>query len=239
MNRFIINGANCREYVKDCLDSVKLYKDFTAIVVDDGSTDDTTQEIYSNLDSRFELVVKANNEGPAAARWTAFQHLEANPSDRIILLDLDDKLVHHAVNFEADVTYGSTITKSGKMLTGAYPDEVVKKKSFRETSWKCFPLRTFTYETFLKCGFTADDFKYSEDVVIKGKQWKKGDWFKVCTDVALMHPLLENAATIQHIPYVLYHYNDIGNHTGRAKYPIELWAETNKQINESNRIKNR
>ena len=241
MIRVIVNGANCARFVRECIRSIQSQQvEFKAYVVDDGSTDATYERVldYCANDPRFTIYRKAVNEGAAAARWHVLSRLKPSDEDIIVLVDLDDRLESNALwhveqaHTVADVTYGSCKTASGKYLGSPYPKEVVEAKSYRNNKWVCFPLRTFKWKVFARCNFSADSFKYSKDITVKGETIaRKGEWYKVCTDVALMHPVLENAENPKFIAHPLYFYNDIGNHIGRAKYPIELWSETNKQIN--------
>lgn len=78
------------KYLKRCLDSVvnQTYKDFEAIIVNDGSTDGSAEiiEEYLTLDSRFRLI-NQENQGPSAARNSA---LEVISGEKFTLLDADD-----------------------------------------------------------------------------------------------------------------------------------------------------
>ena len=47
----LVSGWNCEPYVKDCLESIKnqTFKDFTVMVVNDASTDQTESEIKKHI----------------------------------------------------------------------------------------------------------------------------------------------------------------------------------------------
>ncbi len=86
----IIPVYNTENYLRKCLDSVinQTYKDFEAILVDDGSTDKSGVicDEYAVKDSRFKVIHK-QNEGVVKARITAFE----NSNGKLItFLDSDD-----------------------------------------------------------------------------------------------------------------------------------------------------
>lgn len=92
----------------ECLQAQTL-PDWEAIVVDDGSTDDTTQvvESYAGEDARIRLV-RQPNSGPGAARNNGIRHSRA---PFVQFLDADDlletrKLERHAARLEAEPDIG-------------------------------------------------------------------------------------------------------------------------------------
>ena len=86
----IVPIYNTEKYLRPCLDSIlaQTYKDFEAILVDDGSTDGSESicDEYAQQDSRF-VVVHKQNEGVAKARITAFEH---SKGEMITFIDSDD-----------------------------------------------------------------------------------------------------------------------------------------------------
>lgn len=89
----IIPAYNAENYIDDCLNSLinQTYKNWTAIIVDDGSTDNTFFKLieYSNNDSRFKIFKKENG-GVASARNYALSKLNEIEYDWIHFLDIDD-----------------------------------------------------------------------------------------------------------------------------------------------------
>lgn len=63
------------------------YTDWECIIVDDGSTDGTSEFLDTLTDSRFKVVHLHNNSGRAIARQTA---LDAAHGEFIAMLDADD-----------------------------------------------------------------------------------------------------------------------------------------------------
>lgn len=86
----IITTHNYAGYVCDAIDSAlnQTHKPAEVIVVDDGSTDDTLEQLEKYRDSGVKVITQAN-QGVASARTTG---LRATQQPYITLLDADDKL---------------------------------------------------------------------------------------------------------------------------------------------------
>lgn len=95
----IVPVFNKAPYLRSCLDSIALqtHTDFEAIIVDDGSTDNSREIIETYLaeknDDRFQLVTQ-ENRGASAARNRG---LSLATGDYIATLDGDDLLSHLAL----------------------------------------------------------------------------------------------------------------------------------------------
>lgn len=131
----IIPIYNVEKYLKDCLDSVlnQTYKNFTAILINDGSTDNSPNiaKEYTKRDSRF-ILLEQENGGVGEARNTGlkkiiemllgggWQEAESKDSNRdispipkdldstlessyILFLDSDDSLEHVALEHIASI----------------------------------------------------------------------------------------------------------------------------------------
>jgi glycosyltransferase involved in cell wall biosynthesis len=84
----IIPSYNYGLYIGEAINSVinQSYKDFEIIVIDDGSTDDTRE----NIETHYSNVVKycyQDNKGPGAARNKGLKHVRGQ---FIVFLDADD-----------------------------------------------------------------------------------------------------------------------------------------------------
>lgn len=94
----IIPIYNVEKYLEECLDSVlnQSYKNFEAILIDDGSKDNSGKicDEYVKKDSRFKVVHK-ENEGVSAARNLA---LDMANGKYITFLDSDDMLDERALS---------------------------------------------------------------------------------------------------------------------------------------------
>jgi CDP-glycerol glycerophosphotransferase len=91
----VVPFYNVGEYIGDCLDSIarQTWTDFEAILVDDGSLDDSTviaKEFCSN-DSRFRLV-QQDNAGLGPARNTGVDHTHG---EYLAFVDSDDLVTRH------------------------------------------------------------------------------------------------------------------------------------------------
>ena len=88
----IIPVFNTENKLKDCLESVRnqSYKNFEAILIDDGSTDKSGEicNYYSSIDSRFK-VIHCINSGVSKARNIGISVCQG---DYIIFVDSDDKV---------------------------------------------------------------------------------------------------------------------------------------------------
>src|SRR5690349_17309783 len=97
----IVTGWNCAKYVQNCMASLKqqTYNKFTALVISDGSTDNTANAIkaYMPLDIRFSSWIYPENKFAAFRRYEAIASLKIDPEDVIICMDLDDQLHSNAL----------------------------------------------------------------------------------------------------------------------------------------------
>lgn len=86
----LINNINYGKYLGECIDSVlsQTYKDFELIIVDDGSTDESSLLLdqYSAVDQRIK-VIKKENGGQLSAFNAGFC---ASKGEIIFFLDADD-----------------------------------------------------------------------------------------------------------------------------------------------------
>ena len=84
----IITTYNRKLSIIRCIESVldQSYPDFELIVVDDGSTDNSTDSIESNFDNELILLIQ-ENKGVSAARNLGVKHSSGN---WLAFLDSDD-----------------------------------------------------------------------------------------------------------------------------------------------------
>jgi glycosyltransferase involved in cell wall biosynthesis len=97
----VIPAYNRRALIVETLESVRdqLYADLEVIIVDDGSTDGTPDEvrrwIAASGDRRFSIVALPANGGKSAAVNTAFRMFHGK---FVMVLDSDDVLLHDALS---------------------------------------------------------------------------------------------------------------------------------------------
>ena len=86
----IIPMYNTEAFIKDCLDSLvaQTFSDFEAIIIDDGSTDESARiaASYASADARFRLIGQPN-KGPSEARNTGLKIMRG---DYVTFIDSDD-----------------------------------------------------------------------------------------------------------------------------------------------------
>lgn len=113
----VVPAYNVSKYIKEALVSLKkqTFTDFEALVVDDGSTDDTGAivEKFCRQDSRFKLLQKPNG-GLSSARNYGIRHAKG---EYIALLDGDDvyhqdKLATHVARLYSEPDVGVVYSAS-------------------------------------------------------------------------------------------------------------------------------
>jgi glycosyltransferase involved in cell wall biosynthesis len=86
----VIPSFNRGHCIKPCIESVlaQSYRDLEVIVIDDGSVDDTRDQVSSVSDARIRYIAHNQNRGGAAARNTG---IRKSQSEFIAFLDSDDR----------------------------------------------------------------------------------------------------------------------------------------------------
>ena len=126
----IIPVYNTEKYLAECLDSLaaQTYTDFEAILINDGSTDQSPAicDGYAARDGRFRVIHKTNG-GASSARNAG---LDEAKGDYLLFLDSDDrirpeaieKLLNKAEAEDADLVFfeAETFGESGETRTGSY-----------------------------------------------------------------------------------------------------------------------
>lgn len=117
----VISAYNVENYIRQCLNSVlgQTYDNIEVIVINDCSTDKTSEVIGAFNDSRLVVVNHDKNMGPG---WARRHGIEASTGEYVITVDADDRL---SANFirqlarNADET-DADIVSGGITLT--FPD---------------------------------------------------------------------------------------------------------------------
>ena len=156
------------------------------IIVDDGSTDETSSILQRYQQDVDILLIHQPNAGPAAARNTALKHLAA---PYVFFLDADDRIPQNTVTAlldkafacDADIVEGSMILFSNKRVLSKHQHtEAVDEPLFGYACGKAFKTTLFSYV-----------------------QFPLGYWFEDSIASWLLHPLAKRMVTIT--PYS-YHY---------------------------------
>ncbi|MBN1869501.1 MAG: glycosyltransferase [Candidatus Omnitrophica bacterium] len=124
----LIPSFNCAQYLPEALDSVlkQTFKDFEAIIIDDGSTDNTKEIVRKYVEREPEKIryIYQENQGLACARNTGLRQARGS---LIALLDADDlslpqRLEETVRAIEADEEVGlvhaniTRITEDGSVI---------------------------------------------------------------------------------------------------------------------------
>jgi glycosyltransferase involved in cell wall biosynthesis len=113
----VVPAYNVNQYIEDTLRSLQhqSFKEFEALIVDDGSTDNTAEIVkhYVKRDSRFQLWQKQNG-GLSSARNHGIRHARG---EYIALLDGDD--VYHSDKLATHVTILENISQVGVVYSAS------------------------------------------------------------------------------------------------------------------------
>lgn len=129
----IVPIYNAENYLFDCLSSIfnQTYKNFEAILVNDGSTDcsEKIAQDFCQKDSRFKLINQTNS-GVAAARNTALLDTQG---EFIIHTDSDDLMAETSL----ELLYASIVENDSNIAVGSYiqkNDTLEELNTYSETN---------------------------------------------------------------------------------------------------------
>ena len=184
----IASGYNCAPLVQKCYDSIlkQTYSNFAAILISDGSTDQTG-DILNSLpeDPRIQVLIQSNNRGACYHRYYSIHNLY-DPEIVILFLGLDDELQPNAlerIKQEYDkgclMTYGNWANEIGKgnSMVLDFPNEVHENRSYRQAKYRTTAPNTFKKKLFDR--MRLEDFQH------------EGKFFDVCTEGPFMYAFLE------------------------------------------------
>lgn len=155
----VVSGYNCAKYVEGCLNSIKsqTYKNYRVVIIDDASTDETSNEIIKHGHKDWIYFQSHSNMGTIRARDQAIKMIGFG-FDVIVWLDLDDQLMSHALETLANVyqdqnilmTYGNYVTDKGEQPFNdvSIPDEIHDSNSYRKHKFMFMHLRSFKRELY-------------------------------------------------------------------------------------------
>lgn len=223
---------NVEKWIKTCIKSIQNqeYDDFQCVIIDDMSTDSTT-EIVKNLisgDDRFNLILNKEKKFALKNIYEGIKLLNPSDEDIIITIDGDDWLYDSTVfdkvknTYEQKqcwLTYGNYVTyPHGKYSNlSDYEQDIIEKNSYRQNSWRATHLRTFKFKLWKNIK--------KEDLIDN-----KGEFYRMAWDLAFMFPMLEmSGGKFTNIKEPLYVYN-IANPLNDNKVDVNLQLETDKQI---------
>lgn len=211
---------NSQDYISKCIESVAQqdYENYSMIVIDDSSTDNTFNQINHTISSlpqeireKFTVIQNSANLGAVCNQYNAIKNF---CNDGIImLLDGDDHLINDPNIFHkynnlyhnnAEFTYGScwSLADNIPLIAQQYPPEIKKRKLYREYkfNWNMpyTHLRTFNLKLF-------------NELTEKNFQDQEGNWFRAGGDAAMFYNLIDkaNSENVICVSDVVYAYNDL------------------------------
>lgn len=209
-------NRNTSAHMNRCLETLaaQQYDNFTVVVVDDASTDDSAEVATAWCATYgWDLVIRAERQGAVKNQVEAIRRGCTDPDDVIVFVDGDDRLARtdtfDILNREYDrgalVTFGSYAPDppdAGCAPAKPYRRNVVRQNAYRRCTapHSYNHLRTFTYGIFQQ----MDDADFKDD---------RGEWFQSTPDAVMMFPAMELARGAVHfIPETLLLYtSDLGH----------------------------
>lgn len=199
----VVPCHNCAQFIGECLDSLQAqtFKDWTALVADDASTDGTADVVreYAKADPRIRLRVGEERAWLMGNTLNALRSLELDSNDVAAILDGDDWIRptcleriweghcqgHDLVYTDEDIQ-GQEHSIGGALIASA---------PVRRQAWRFSQLRSFKAYLFLLL----------EDDVFRDR---RGNYFRAAGDLALYLPMAELAGPekVHFIPEKLYYY---------------------------------
>ena len=237
--KIVVPFYNVEKWIKQCIESIKSqnYKNFSCVVIDDVSTDDSYEKCISAVGDDKRFVVVKNEEKKYALKniVDGINLLNPNDDDIIITVDGDDWVYDESVFGKVNERYmdsGCLITygnyeryPDGKLgHCTRYPDSIIKNNMFRNDHWRASHLRTFKY--LLWKNIKNEDFLNNE-----------GEYLDVVYDHAIMFPMLEMASERQeYFREPLYVYNT-SNPANNFKIKLQKQRRYDTMIRSRNKYK--
>lgn len=206
------------------------HNNWHAIYIDDHSTDGTGPAVEHyvhehHFDHKVTVIKNEQNRGALANLYFA---IHSCPNDAIILTyDGDDWFYdEHVLEYLNSIyqdpnvwlTYGQYVEyPSGNLgICAPFPENVVKKSSYRKETWVSSHLRTFYAGLF-------------KNIKQEDLMWE-GTFFPMTWDLAIMFPMLEMAGHhVRFIDRILYVYN-LDNPINDWKKNLTLMYQLNNYI---------
>ena len=169
----IIPAYNVEKYISKCLESIikQTYSNIEIILVDDGSTDKTSEicDEYAKKDDRIK-VIHTENRGVSEARNKGLENVKGNwitfvDSDDWIEEDFCEVLLKKIKDYDADIAlcgYKRVTENSCEIINTSGKDEVINRQKYIE--------KTLNPQT----GYGFCHMKLIKKTIIENIRFKKG-----------------------------------------------------------------
>lgn len=137
---------NCEKYIGECIESVinQTFEDFEFIIIDDGSTDNTSIIIQSYVDKDKRIVFyKKHNTGLTNSLNYG---INLSNSNYILRIDADDKMFANRIEIVFDLmqTQNVDIVINRSLLIDSKGDKIKKTKTLNTDRLKKYLLKGFS-----------------------------------------------------------------------------------------------
>lgn len=207
----VVPVYNVKKYIRKCLDSIvnQTFKDFEVVLVDDGSTDGSSEicDEYAKKDQRFKVIHKKNG-GLLSARRTGLQYVIG---EYILHCDSDD---YYSVNLLDNIKNAISVSDADMILFGyiVINDEervleehfnIFENESFQSKESVIYKLATTTW---LNNMVTKAVKKSCVDIENDYKEYGR---LSMGEDLLQLIRLVENCNSFYYVaaPYYYYRFN--------------------------------
>ena len=173
----IIPAYNVEKYIKKCLDSVlnQTYNDYEIIIINDGSTDNTSKLLESYKSNKKIKIINQENKGLSNARNTGVSNAKG---DYILFIDSDDfiekellEILNKTIKDEDLVRFHIRILDETNKIIKEYKEETFNNlngiEAFNKLSkYNLVELAVcyaYKKDTFLKNNYKFEEKTYHED----------------------------------------------------------------------------
>lgn len=200
----IIPCYNCEKTIRETLFSLEKQwtKDFEVILINDGSTDDTEEEIFdhvkgSTIKARY---TKQENKGVSAARNKG---IEKSRGKYLVFLDADDLLAN------------GYLSVAIRMIKEQYPDTICchrtrEQKKLSRTLYNSIGLKVDPVELMIKYTYSKELLGFSTFVykaeIIKENDIRFPEGVRFGEDVEFLTKFLAHCKTAYELPENAYFY---------------------------------
>lgn len=217
----IVPAHNCEKYIQKTIKSIlsQNYKKFELIIINDGSTDKTSDKIKKIKDQRITLI-NTKNQGVAQTRNIG---INASHGEYIIFIDADDYLEPNMLNKFINIAdkYKPDLT-----ICGFYSETNKKNKDKFQSEEKYYSNKQQIKEDLVKLYnhdllYNVWNKMYKKEIITKNNI--KFPNINFGEDNYFNQEYLKNTKTLYNINDCLYHYVRENNNSITTKYIPNLF----------------